>query len=333
MGETTGEVRSRGEFDRSRVERSEAAPKGAPLRGEDVGESSEEVTQIRSGIQKTRSNLSDTIDALQDKLDPSRIAEQVKDQIRDKAVEAYDTAKEAVKEATIGKAGKIVSSVSEAVTDVTGRAGTVVSESGSTVVQYIRDNPVPLTLLGIGLGMLAFNKRNSGPSSNRTVEAYAVDHPTTAESPSRVAETTRGLSSSVAEGARSVTGQTVDAVSSAASSVRDAVGSATDGARHQFQGASSQTRQGAKATTRWFQNTMEENPMVLGMGVLAAGAVVGLTLPTTRIEGDYMGEARDQLVDQAKSVAQEAVGKVQHVAEEAGNTAKDAARKEGLTGS
>ena len=36
-------------------------------------------------------------------------------------------------------------------------------------------------------------------------------------------------------------------------------------------------------------------------------------------------------MDQAKSVASEAAGKVQHVAEEAGKTLKDAAQKEGLT--
>jgi hypothetical protein len=63
---------------------------------------------------------------------------------------------------------------------------------------------------------------------------------------------------------------------------------------------------------------------------LAAGAIVGLSLPTTRVENEYLGEARDRLVGQAKSAAHEAAEKVQRVTSEAGRTLKDAAQKEGL---
>jgi len=63
---------------------------------------------------------------------------------------------------------------------------------------------------------------------------------------------------------------------------------------------------------------------------LAAGALVGMTVPSARLEGEYMGEARERLVSQAKSVAQDAAGKVQRVAQEAGRTVKDSAQKEGL---
>ena len=45
-----------------------------------------------------------------------------------------------------------------------------------------------------------------------------------------------------------------------------------------------------------------------------------------------MGDARDHLMDQAKTAAQEAAKKVQHVAEEAGQSLKDVAQKEGLMG-
>lgn len=48
--------------------------------------------------------MSQTIDALQEKLDPARIAEQVKEQIRERATEAYDSAKESIRDATIGRA-------------------------------------------------------------------------------------------------------------------------------------------------------------------------------------------------------------------------------------
>jgi ElaB/YqjD/DUF883 family membrane-anchored ribosome-binding protein len=327
MGEATNEIGPAGEFSRATVA---------------AGDEEGEATQIRSGIEETRSDLSETIEALQAKLDPSRIAEQVKNQIRDKATEAYDTAKNAVKEATIGKAEKIMSSVGEAVTDMTGRAGTAVSETSSSVVQYIRDNPVPFALLGMGLGMLAMNKRPTqqvsyGGSGNVPPNAYGGSGSSGSsltdrarDAVSEVADTARGAATSVADSARAAAERTTGVVTSAASSVRDAAGNAIDATRRQLHDVSGQTRQGARVASDRFKSTLQDNPMALGFAALAAGALVGLSLPTTRVEGEYMGEARDRLVDQAKSVAEDAVGKVQRVTEEAGRTFKDAAQKEGL---
>jgi ElaB/YqjD/DUF883 family membrane-anchored ribosome-binding protein len=327
MGEATNEIGAVDEFSRATV---------------DAGDEGAEATQIRSGIEKTRSNLSETIDALQERLDPSRIAEQVKDQIREKASEAYDTAKSAVREATIGKAEKIMSSVGEAVTDMTGRAGTAVSETSSSVVQYIRDNPVPFALLGIGLGMLAMNKRPArqvsyGGSSNVPPNEYGGSGSTESsltdrarDAVSGVANTARGAATSVGDSARAAAERTTGAVTSAANTVRDAAGNAVDATRRQFHDVSGQARQGAQVASDRFKSTLQDNPMALGFAALAAGALVGLSLPTTRVEGEYMGEARNRLVDQAKSVAQDAAGKVQRVTEEAGRTFKDAAQKEGL---
>jgi len=340
MGEATDEVRSAETLKRSGVDvmaSTSAHIDPAIQNQEESGDASQEATEIRSGIEKTRANLSETIDALQDKLDPTRIAEQVKEQIREKATEAYDTAKTAVKEATIGKAGKIVANVTEAFSDMTGRAGTAVSDGSSSVVQYIREHPVPFALLGIGLGMLALNKRQSGgqssyrPSSNAEPITYggssSSDVGTTQSS---LGDRTRGLASGVADSARAAADRTTSAVSSATSSVRDAAGSAADATRRQFHDASDQARQGARVATDTFNSTLQDNPMVLGVAAVALGAVVGLSLPSTRIEGEYMGEARDKFVGQAKSVAQDAAQKVQRVTEQAGRTIKDAAQKEGL---
>jgi len=340
MGEATDEIRSIEEFNRKQAAKLGSAPV-ATTQG-DESDGSAEATEIRSGIEKTRANLSSTIDALQDKLDPSRIAEQVKDQIREKATEAYETAKDAVKEATIGKAEKIMSSVSEAVTDMTGRAGVAVSDTSSSVVQYIRENPVPFALVGIGLGMLAMNKRRSeqssyGPSSyvaattsgtSGSGEPSLTDR--ARDAVSGAADSARGAATSVADSARAAAERTSSAVSSAATTVRDAAGNAADSTRRQFHDVSDQARQGARVAGDWTKSTMQDNPMIMGLAALAVGAVVGASLPTTQVEGEYMGEARDKLVGQAKSVAHDAAEKVQRVTEEAGRTFKDAAQKEGL---
>jgi ElaB/YqjD/DUF883 family membrane-anchored ribosome-binding protein len=335
MGETTNEVRPVDDFEDPAI-RGSSVIQGSHSSG-DASDGGPEAAQIRSDIEHTRADLSETINALQEKLDPTRIAEQVKDQVREKATEAYDTAKNAVKEATIGKAEKIVSNVSETVTDITGRAGTAIKGGSSSFVQYIRDNPIAFALVGIGAGMLTLNARRreqSAYSPGRTVgpvaydESGTADMTTTAQPP--VTDRLRNVASGVADTARAATERATSAVSSATASVRDAASSAADTTRQQLDYVGSQVRQGTRVASDRFSSMLQENPMALGVAAVAAGAIVGLTLPTTRVEGEYMGEARDRLVDQAKSAAQEAVGKVQHVAQEAGRTLKDAAQKEGL---
>jgi ElaB/YqjD/DUF883 family membrane-anchored ribosome-binding protein len=308
MGETTDEVTPVRDFNRSRGQ----AVSGEPAmrdRPDATEDGSPSASEIRSGIEETRSNLSATIGELQEKLDPSRIADQVKDQIREKATEAFDNAKHAVKEATIGKAEKIMSSVSEAVSDMSGRAGTAVSDSSSSVMQYVRENPIPLAFVGLGLGLLAMNKRRASSSvhsSGRASDPSFVDRASSVMG--GVADSARGAATGVTDKARA-----------AAGTLRDAASTGADTARQQVSQVSERVR-----------GTFGENPMALGLAAVAAGALVGMSLPSTRVEGQYLGQTRDKLFDQAKSMAQEMVGKVQRVTEQAGETVKDAAQKEGL---
>ena len=48
---------------------------------------------------------------------------------------------------------------------------------------------------------------------------------------------------------------------------------------------------------------MEHNPLAVGAVAMAVGAAVGLALPETRREQELMGDARDRVVDNAKSMA------------------------------
>jgi hypothetical protein len=69
---------------------------------------------------------------------------------------------------------------------------------------------------------------------------------------------------------------------------------------------------------------------------MAVGAAVGFAFPSTQKENELFGEARDNLMERAQSVASETAQKVQRVAEETADAAKEAARdaaeKQNLTG-
>jgi len=98
----------------------------------------------------------------------------------------------------------------------------------------------------------------------------------------------------------------------------------------QAQQMASQAQYQAYRAKGWFERTMDENPLAIGLVAVAAGALAGMAVPETDQERQWMGPARDQLVEKAQDVAQDTADKVQHVAEQATNTAKSEAKNQNL---
>jgi ElaB/YqjD/DUF883 family membrane-anchored ribosome-binding protein len=109
----------------------------------DTDETSEETEQIRAQIEETRSNMGGTIDAIQEKLSISNITGQVKDEVSD----YIQTAKDSVYNATLGKVGNIMNYVNKGLNNV----------SDTKVGFAARQNPLAISLIGLGLGMLLVN--------------------------------------------------------------------------------------------------------------------------------------------------------------------------------
>ncbi|RYE90700.1 MAG: hypothetical protein EOO75_09800 [Myxococcales bacterium] len=85
-----------------------------------------------------------------------------------------------------------------------------------------------------------------------------------------------------------------------------------------------EARQQAHRAEQTFQRTLTTNPLALGAVALAVGAVVGLSLPSTRREDELLGETRDQLLHRAQGVAHEAVESVHQYSEQAAEQVKGA---------
>ena len=104
---------------------------------------------------------------------------------------------------------------------------------------------------------------------------------------------------------------------------------------HQVTGKASGLRRQAKTQVRrarvGFWQTMEENPLMVGAATLALGVLVGLALPSTEREDELMGETRDHLLDQAKETGHQVLDKGKHVAEAVADKVKQEARNQGLT--
>jgi len=163
-----------------------------------------ETAELRGEIEQTRAELSGTIDAIQQRLEPKHLIEEAKDAakevvshavtdakdaVKDAATGAVGDAKDAVREATIGKAEHLMSSVGETVShlgetvshmggSVTSAAGGAASSAGhvaqdvgggakgfgSNVLDIIKANPIPAALAGLSLGYLFLNGRKAETS-------------------------------------------------------------------------------------------------------------------------------------------------------------------------
>ena len=143
-----------------------------------------EVAEIRADIEETRREMGGTLNQLGDRLEPSHLVEQ---------------AKENVREATIGRVEETAKGMSDMVIDT------------------IKNNPIPAALAGAGLALLWAN-RSKGDA--QTQFQYSSQSPSTnsgmdlgtkvGEAASTVGSTARGAVGAVAEGAQNVGGEVVE---------------------------------------------------------------------------------------------------------------------------
>jgi hypothetical protein len=279
----------------------------------------EQVHEIQANIAQTRAEMSETINELQERLSPAHLKEQLKDQVR----EQYAHAKETVRGATIGK-----------VEDMVERFSDSVYETRRTIVDTISANPVPSALIGIGLAWLWMNRRSESQGGNRRYgggsrssgryydREYDHDYGTAGTYPSRGAYDTGREGGSATSWAR----KTGEAVSGAAGRVQETASNLAGRAKETVTGAvgqaqatagewMGQAQQQVHRVEERLQGSLQENPLALGAVAVALGTAIGLAVPTTRKEREWMGEARDRLLDQAQSVAHDTIEQVQDVAE------------------
>lgn len=269
------------------------------LQTKSAAEPEEQVAEIRESIERTRAEMSETIDELQERLSPSYLKAQVKEQV----IEQYKQVRDTVREATIGK-----------VEDMVERASDSVYATRRTIVDTITANPIPSALVGIGLAWLWMNRGHESRSGrprfddrHRSGRSY--------EEGVRHTDTARNLASKTGDAVSEVAGQIQDAASSLADKAKATVSGVADQAQEAAGQFADQAQRRAQRVEERFSATLRESPLAIGAVALALGTAVGLAVPQTRKENEWMGEARDTLVDKAQSVAHDAMEQVQQVAQ------------------
>ena len=84
-----------------------------------------------------------------------------------------------------------------------------------------------------------------------------------------------------------------------------------------------------KQQVRRVTGIAQENPLGLAIGGAAVGFVVGLLVPSSRVEDRKLGPIADDVKEKAKETGQEALERGQQVAQEAAESARDTVQEKG----
>ena len=220
--------------------------------------------EILREIESTRSDMDHTLTAIERKLTPGQLVDQGLDYLRGSGANEF------------------------------------VHNLGGSVKQ----NPLPVALVGIGLAWLMAGGRNSGggPSTGAA------------------REWSEGAASRIAEasgGARERMGQARQSLAETAQSARERLSRTADGARHQLDRA----REG-------YDWMVREQPLALGAIGVAIGALLAAAAPRTRKEDELMGETRDRLMAQARETGKAQLDKAKEVADKAASAASGEAQRQ-----
>ncbi len=182
-----------------------------------------------------------------------------------------------------------------------------------------KNNPMPIALVGIGLAWLMASGKN--PPARYSYSSTESSHgPSLGEragefgsKASGMASDMRDKASGMASSTKSKISDTTQAVGDRIRQARNTLTSTGQSARHQVERARS-----------GMDYMMREQPLALGAIGVAIGAIFAAMAPRTRKEDELMGDTRDRLLDQAKEVGKEKLEQAKEVA----NTAVGAATKE-----
>lgn len=332
---------------------------------EDSGEEAKSPEEIQREIHETQRRLGDTLDAIQQKLTPQRLTDQVMHMFSNKNHSDGD---------------------------------------GHGTVDAVRDNALPLAMIGLGIGWLMwsatgyegadriartgrrqFNRARDWTESRvedareRMSEAgHAIrrraedmrghretlpDHPRDSYGEVRGAETSRGgtyeyeypgqyhyrpaggtraesdyqsrdwdrsgdergYADRGREGARDYADRARDYYEERSHRFSERAHDYGDRARRYSRAASRRARQGYEG----FWDLVEEHPLMTGLMGFALGAAVGASIPSTRYEDELMGEYSDRLWERGRHVGEDYYERAEDVARHAVEAGYEAAKEAG----
>ena len=259
----------------------------------------DELESLRLELARTRSQMSETVYAIQGRMEPQYIREQATSQAKDTAREAGSSVADTIKNNPVPAAMTGAGIVGLGWLIASGSGGSSASSGrASTGQQSLDDGP-----------------HYYGPSERSYPTYYEEDQ-------------YRGSSSS---GSSESEGSGRGRAQEAAGQARERAGQVGGQLQDRAGQAGQQAQQQAQRAKGGFQQALQENPLALGALAVGIGAAVGFVVPGTSKENEAMGETRDNLVEQGKQSARQTRERAQKVIEEGRRSAEQEAQRQDLT--
>lgn len=183
--------------------------------------------------------------------------------------------------------------------------------------KVVHDNPLPTTIAGLGIACTI-------GQAVRAAFRKPPEPPTLTERCGAAAASAKDKVEHAADVAKEKVHHAAEAVAEKVAEVKDSI------ATH-----AADLGDSAKKTKGRAKSLVSENPYLCSAGVAATGFLVGLLIPPTRFEKEWLGTKGRQLIDEAKATGHEAVEEVKAIAKEtvaaADQAVRDAAEASGET--
>lgn len=263
---------------------------------------------LRTDIDHTRQRMDATIDALGERFQPRHLLDEA-----------------------LGYVRQHHSAITQPLNAMRERLSHQTDAAMHAVVNTVKQNPLPLLLMGAGVAWMVYNQRRSASDARDSRYDPYDDRRGDYPSPFRGtihydpdAHTDRPLDySPLRDGqeggdARSYADQAKEAMHDAAQNVRDKLSHAGDYAREKFDAARERAgdlgEQVRERTGELYakardgvSHTVETHPLETGLLCLAAGVLAGLAIPTPAPVARRLGPTMDRMKERALGTAQEAI--------------------------
>lgn len=260
---------------------------------DDVTDGDADIEEKVAVIEETREDLAATVDAIEDRLAPSNVIADAKQTVRD---------------ATVGRVEEKVNDVTQTANRFLEDPARTAQETGSGIMDTIRQNPMPAALVGVGLSWM-FLKRNDGAGKSRSYEFRDVYDDRQGASWNRDPRS-YGRSGGPGDAASGIgdqigrfAGGAADGVGQAAGQVASTVGSTANQVGQTVGEVPAQASTMARTMTDQASQAIRSNPLGASLAALAVGTMVGMLLPSTPAERRVIGPASERLIEQAGETA------------------------------
>lgn len=341
MGQFGQHYPGRGEHERDR---------GYRHRAEQMDYEDVSPEQIEADIRRTRAEMDRTLDELQHRLSPRSVWNEIVGVFKKRRD------KKKAEAAMRGAASH----------DADGGAGGTAKKIGKGALQTVRDHPVPTILMLTALTTLIYESANRrrgkamsgskiGPiniyrgeptmyggsqyGGSQSGELYRegeggygeeMGHEHRGQQQFEFGAEEESMREKATRGAKEMSSRIGEKVSHAGEAIRGGMHQAG----HAFRSGTHRMREGASHMGEHMRHGMdevrhviEERPLTVGIGALAAGVLAGLLIPRTEKENRLMGQQSEKFMQRSREMGEDLMERGKHVAEEAIEAATEAANE------